>query len=348
MKKVGFFSVVMAVSLSLLAVLSASAAVSVGPCPIGPTPLYDTIPLDFTPVAINNQGVIVGCRDLPDQEGIAPALEIVRWANGQIEVLGTFGNWSAEPLDINDQGIILLAVWPERTSWDADYYLLSLNGNLQKITIEDADARYVSPSGLNNRNQVVGTVSPPEGGKGFIWHPNYQVVIHSGNVYFRGINNVGQAIALIYSESGLGAKPFLWNNGLQPLQLPDIANVNGWPTSINDHTQIVGQYSHPGGAHGLFYPAFWRADGSFMALSNLGYLGTASAINNHGQIVGYLTTDGPLVSQYFNRKAVIWPSPNSRPIFIGGACAYAINDAGQILCSGGYDNYLLQPKRHRR
>lgn len=160
------------------------------------------------------------------------------------------------------------------------------------------------------------------------------------------INAGGQIAGASGTKTGAGslllddtAHAFLWTNGT----MADLGTLGGDSSSanaLNDKGQVVGWSGTKAGGGALGVDPSARAfvwDGG--KLANLGGLdggsiSSASAVNNHGAIVGYAIDAGN------QQRAVIWQNSaiadlNSLIPANSGltlTAAYGINDAGQIVC----------------
>jgi len=158
-----------------------------------------------------------------------------------------------------------------------------------------------------------------------------------------GINEIGQVVGWAFGIRG-DSCAFVWDSTTGMRELPgDFSSAR----AINNQGQIVGWTSTCGGCQGR--AAMWE-DG---ALTDLGP-GYALAINNLGQVVGYIWGRDPMGQDY--NRAVLWEggtmtdlntllSDGSGWTLIG---AEGINDAGQIVGYGtspdGFTHgYLLTP-----
>ncbi|KKQ18709.1 MAG: hypothetical protein US94_C0023G0001 [Berkelbacteria bacterium GW2011_GWB1_38_5] len=339
MKKVVIFSVILVVFSSLLVASATSAAVTLPV--INPT-LFEATPLNFTPTAINNQGVVIGWRYLNPDNYDDRRFETVRWEKGQLSSLGTFGYNNARPLDINDQGSLLLEV-ESVNPVVLNYLLVQPNGNKNEIA-GTVDGGHVFLYRLNNLNQVVGYTSSQHGpSTALIWHPSYKVAIeHELNSWLVANNNLGQAVGYAPDPNNpTHLNPILWDNGVWPLESTDLV------CDINDQSQVVGSYNTDATARtpNAARPGLWR-NGQLHKLISLGLWGFATNINNRGTVLGFLDS-----------KPVFWNSPGAKPIFISNLVknlkvtnVTGLNDQNQILAEaerpdGTHGYFLIQPRR---
>jgi probable HAF family extracellular repeat protein len=156
----------------------------------------------------------------------------------------------------------------------------------------------------------------------------------------KGINNSGSVVGFASDAAGAG-HPFIWTKqgGIQDLGL-DPLWTSGAPQDINDAGDVAGVATTGGVNRGAVWHVSVDAGGVVQVLGRetLGTLpgwesGAAFAVNNLGQVVGWLSTAaGP-------NHAVLWtPSPGGWIIEdLGllpndyGSGAYGINDQGQVV-----------------
>ncbi|MCL5410853.1 MAG: hypothetical protein M1324_03300 [Patescibacteria group bacterium] len=307
--------------------------------------MYWIVPLNFTPTALNNQGVVVGYRRVANPEKFA--FEAIKWKKGQFTRLGTFGSRNAIAADVNDQETILIGTDPGQGQMGGWHYIVvRIDGH--QDTIEGMlDEDFVYLYRLNNLNQLVGSLCSRAGtSKGFIWSKQAQVTIKTeGSCSLQYINDIGQAVGYGPSPNTTSASriPVIWtNSSIWPLETPfgggnaqDINN-DGWSVgSYIDLTQTTSS---------TVLPALWNEKGQLFKLQNLGFAGAGLRINIHGVILGML-----------DERPVIWLSSTAKPYFFADIVKNIkitniidFNDSGQILVKGErYNNdgyFLLVPR----
>jgi hypothetical protein len=150
------------------------------------------------------------------------------------------------------------------------YGILNVHGVITPINLSGAYSS-ASPSGFNNLDQVVGTVSGSAGccqafidTKGVFTQFGYPNASYTGGY---AINDWGQVVGPYYDSAGNGYG-FLYTNGhFTTFQDPNAAMLGTEPLAINDLDQVVGWYYD---AHENIH--------SFLATPNLSsFAATASA-----------------------------------------------------------------------
>lgn len=152
----------------------------------------------------------------------------------------------------------------------------------------------------------------------------------SGGVSAVAINSSGQITG--FNSAG---NPYLYSNGvMQDLgEPPNGVFAAGW--GINNAGQVVGAYGNNVGSFAFLYNS-----GIWTDLGNAWRSATATAINNHGEIVGFYAEHYPLehLPCYFLNGQPIYLDPQqAREGF-----AQAINDNGQIVGQLNSEAFLYE------
>jgi probable HAF family extracellular repeat protein len=131
--------------------------------------------------------------------------------------------------------------------------------------------------------------------------------------------------------SGSAVPAFLYRSGrYRPFEAP-AAGVALYPSGINDHGEVTGEYIRDDGESGFVR----RRNGRISTFDVPGARGTkASKINDHGQIVGRYSEDTPLVDDSRRvRGYVRWHGRTTRIDFPGASHTLptGINDRGDVV-----------------
>jgi probable HAF family extracellular repeat protein len=139
-----------------------------------------------------------------------------------------------------------------------------------------------------------------------------------------GINASGQVVGVSMTAEGYYHAFSTGPNGVGMIDLG-----RGRATDINDIGQAVG--------NNVFSASAWNGT-TLRTLSQSGWLETASAINNAGQIVGLSIID--VTAHTSVGRAIVWDNTTAMVLGGGGGTANAINNPGQIVgASAGSDGY---------
>ena len=271
-----------------------------------------------------------------------------------------------------------------------------------------------TPTGINDRGQVVGTAYTPGMGDGnqtqsWMWRPNTlnssTGVLHCcggravafGQVAIPGLGSLAEYNGRINNHGvivayGIYYHPLLWTpstpNGLSGTWTYEPTH-SAPPAGINDAGQITGNsceggiwngpYLHSGGfplvdsdviTSPLWIPpsagecvggaggvnqrdhlaisavstanvirAYLYKNGSVIDIST-GLNSGAAAVNNHDQVVGNMSTDINRAVLFENGTVTDLNTVNDSTGGLTLRSSIAINDAGQILCSGTYAGTL--------
>ena len=293
-------------------------------------------PPEFWANAVNDEGVVAG------YVGSYPDYYAVTWADGTTTALDTPDNTvRSMAMGINNLGevvgsVTLQLATGERTEavrWGADggYTLLGFLDNGALSSAYD----------INDHGNVVGGASLPGTGgyRGFLWDgvnmealpiPTGPPCPPSGCILGNGsfavaINNQGEIVGKIdypYQPT----KAVIWAPGAAPVFLPPLADRTAYAQDINDLGVVVGNsWSAP---PYVTNPVVW-IDGNLTDLGTLGGIGSATAINNAGLIVGQRADAGGI------RHAYVWEDSIGTPLpTLEGdveSAAGRVNASGQIV-----------------
>lgn len=176
---------------------------------------------------------------------------------------------------------------------------------------------------------VVGSVSVPLGTKAVVWRDGHVTDLQApqgSKSYAWGINNCGQVVGSTCSSATEPYRACLWQGGQLIYLSP--ANMLVWSEArdINDQGQVVGFVGDT---------AYLWDSGTMIGLGTLGRRTVPTAINNHGQVVGYSLPIGS------DDRAFIWQNGTMTNLgTLGGweSRAADINDRGQVVGSSRTDD----------
>jgi probable HAF family extracellular repeat protein len=237
-----------------------------------------------------------------------PEVVAALWQDGTIYNLGTLGGNESAAFALNDQGRVV--GWASNTIPDPYAYAVFAEGATQAHAV----------LWRNGVIQDLGTLGGPDSAAYFV-NERGQI---AGQSLTNSIPNV---------TTGFPTQdPFLWERGGM-IDLGTLGGTNGYPLSLNNRGQVVGQSNLAGDQ--TFNAFLW--DGK--VLKDLGTLGgqfsSAYQINDAGEVAGYSTLSGDQVFHPFLLK-------NGHMIDLGVVagepCGYAIgiSSAGQVV-GASYD-----------
>jgi probable HAF family extracellular repeat protein len=241
----------------------------------------------------------------------------------------------------------------------------------------------VSLAGINNPGQIIGYryEMSNAGVRAFIYSGGSLQDLDSlggNNTQARAINDKGNVVGAGYTKEGYN-HAFLYSGG----KMQDLGTLGGWESyaeAINDKGQIVGGADPEGStdaefsyismgatqvrSESMWLHAFVYSDGKMRDLGQPSggihftgqqYCSHAYGINDSGQIVGVMQSNGPYGGMsaflYSNGKMIDLNTrvDLARSRFKNLMSAKAINDAGQIVGEGPTDSgmhvFLLTPLR---
>jgi probable HAF family extracellular repeat protein len=258
---------------------------------------------------------------VPDPQG-----RIVLWQRGRARFVEPAGV-DAYSSDLSDTGqVVGSADGIDAFAWQGGTWRLLAPGVPSR-----AEAN-------NDVGQVAGVRFPdPESpGQVVVWQPDGTVVpapVATANPVVVDINDRGQVLFVDHA-SGPEPVPLVWQVGGGVTELGSLGGGFTVPSDINDRGQVVGS---SGAADGLAHAFLWE-DGRMTDLGGPfggppGYAGArAVAVNEHGDVVGTSTDDGP--DGTVVTRGLLWK--DGRTIDLGnlggtGTAPAAINDNGQIV-----------------
>jgi probable HAF family extracellular repeat protein len=263
------------------------------------------------PGGINAKGDIVGTSENGEIDPLIGINESrpVRWKDGQISELGSFGGYQGFASSINNHGLIVGA------SLNTTPDPFSIAGALFSTSNETQTRAFVWQEGVM---RDLGTLGGPD-------------------AVATLVNEHGQIAGMSYTNSipspgcpgFLTSDPFLWDKGKMK-DLGTLGGTCGIPLAMNGRGQVVGVSNVGGDSSG--HPFLWPGtDGTMQDLGTLGgTYGTANAINEAGEVVGYASNAGDQAEFAFLwRKGALTNlgSLNGDPC----STANAINSRGQVV-----------------
>jgi probable HAF family extracellular repeat protein len=315
-------------------------------------------------LAINDHGESVGTSENGKVDPLTGVLQIraVRWKNGQVENLGTFGGNHSFASAINNRsqvaGFALNKIPDPFSLFDFGIGAFTTGTQTRAFLWEDGHMKDLKTLGgpdawatfVNEHGQVAGysyTSSTPNATTGvptvdpFLWTRDRGMIdlgTLGGTFGFPvGVNNRGQVIGQSKLAGDQNSDPFLWDGkALIDMFTEGIGGSFLFANSINDDGEVVGAAAfqdHP------FDAAIWKDS----VVTDLGTLpgdcfSQAFVTNSRGQIVGNSATcDGNTI-----RRAALWEdgevfdlnaliSPSSSLLLVE---SNAINDRGEIAGNG--------------
>ena len=293
------------------------------------------------PVDINNSGMVFGNGIVDVEKEKTASSEVYLWSkNTDLVTLKGLSEERTTARKINNLGQCLGESYNTKTTlrcvrWDNDHSIHELSKTMWNAC------------GINDSGQVAG-ISLITGG-----FPRAVIVDSKGTLtelppltddegsQANGINKYGVVVGQSYGKGGANRKAVLWSpENDAPILLETLESAGGsCPTDINDKGISVGSvYFNNSGTHRA---VLWDADG---LITELGWNGTANAINNSGTVIGD-RGGRPMIW----KKGVMTDLSTLIPENSGWVISTAtgINDSGCIVGKGTLNGeqmgYLLTP-----
>jgi len=231
-------------------------------------------------------------------------------------------------------------------------------GNYTTLPNATTTTQYTSPTGINDRGEIVGIYSDANNGGGFLYQKgNYTTLIDpsavTGTTNPVGINNKGEIVGFYALNDpnnpfGVDVHGFLDKGGnYTTLNYPNVTQTFTLPTGINNRGQIVGNYFN---YSDYSSNAFLYQKGNYTTLNAPSgfyiYPYDVIAINDRGEIVGtYADANGNYDGFVYQGGTYTTVSyPGAIETYVNG-----INDRGEIVgyyedANGNYDGFTAEVK----
>ena len=278
------------------------------------------------PQGISQNGVIAGdaINGAIDPIGGWPEANAVVWRNGRVTNLGTLGGYESFGGQVNSRG--------------------QVTGIAQNSVPDPYSIFYSLFNGLGNGTQT----------RAFLWDEMRGMrdlgTLGGPDALSQFVNEAGEAAGFSYTSynpnpSGFPTvDPFLWEppSRRHPSgEMIDLGTLGGTfggggdGVALNNHGQHVGASNLAGDVY--FHPFLWSKPGPMQDLGTFGgHFGTANAINDAGDVVGWATnTDDQALLAFFWKDGVM----KNLGVLPSKLCSYAhqINSQDQVTGSSDDD-----------
>jgi uncharacterized membrane protein len=247
------------------------------------------------PLGIDPAGEIVGYYTYGAND---PFHGFLRQADGTVTTFDVPGSTSTSPAGINPAGEIV-GYYTYRPNLEQHGFLRHADGTF--TTFDVPGSSFTIPTAINPAGEIVGIYDDAAGTRNFLREADGTFVTietPASDAGFYIAINTGGDIAGSYEDSTNHGHGFLRhaNGGLTTIDVPDSTNTGA--LGINDAGQIIGTFNAPPMPFKTGSGFLREPDGTFRMLDNNGnsFEKFPTAINPAGEIVGWLGTQGFLVS----------------------------------------------------
>jgi len=271
-------------------------------------------------------------------------------------VMGLNNQGWAENMD----GVVNPPIKSTSTTVASGRAVIGIYGRNVDLGTLGGDNSWTNYGGINDRGEAVGmaetSVPDPNGEdmcafgtkktcRGFLWRHGHIMALPTlggNNGQAAAINNRGQIVGISETtvpdsgcppskQPGTTILPVMWEKG-EVRALPTLpGEPDGFVQGLNDQGQAVGATGTC--TSFAIHAVLWENDTAFQ-LPDLGFDGNDSyAINDHGQVVGYVSTGTTIVASLWQNGA--HSAVTSLGILPGDGAAFAtgINNRGQVVGS---------------
>jgi probable HAF family extracellular repeat protein len=281
--------------------------------------------------AINDAGQVVGVSQTIESGGHA-----FFWdrRNGMIDLGVLYEGDMSAAYGVNDHGQVVGFSGPD----DRDAFIWDSENGMRCPEGFGSEAR-----AINNAGQVVVNTEFHS----YLWHPNEVVIVlgslGTDRVSACALNSAGQVVGHAYTSIS-EYHAFLWDRATGMRDLGTLGGTCSMAFGINDTGQVVGK-SRTTTGDWREHAFLWDSDTGMVDLGE----GRALAINNAGQVVGYMSSSGPAF--YWDSDIgmiqlsdLLLPNSGWRELHY----ASDINKRGQVVGMGRTDNgkihgFLMTP-----
>jgi probable HAF family extracellular repeat protein len=258
----------------------------------------------------------------PGSASAAPAREAPSY---RVTDLGTLpGAPDSTAMGINNRGDVVGTSGARAVLWR----------NGRTIDLGTLGGSYSAAVDVNKRGDVVGYSEVAEGGANhaFIWRGGRLIDLSPlpgfWSSFASAVNDSGDVVGWSSVYDG-GSRAVLWRRDGTVVDLTAKTGLSG-VTDLDNAGRLVGVV-RPDGMNG--YPALWYRGRLTVLIDTYG---TASAINDRGEITGYLV-DG---NSFVWRRGQLTEIPRLPDTPSDSLQAQGINNRGQVVGFGGFDGFV--------
>jgi len=271
----------------------------------------------------------------------SPALSAQRHFNAT--QLPEWKGRAIEPHAMNDLGQVVGVMRGSEGPWHL--FLWDRESGLQDLGLVSSES-----CDINNKGQIVGTMSDPDGRiRAFLREPDGRVEFlgRPGRISMaraindskqvvsqvRAINDSGQVVGRVFGPRA-GYHAFIWDRTSGMRELSGPTGVRGGATAVSDTGQVFGYIEYLEGMHRQQRPCYWELAGSSGGAPMETPSGDFFAMNRKGWVVGrhVFAKGGPHVVLWRGSAGMekLFPYVDENGAFVPSTCM--VNDVNQVVC----------------